>query len=71
MGTVFCGDVVLDSFNKAFSDEDYILDQIYNSIYVRNIITMILIFYTIKRKCIHTNFSTKTQLSNMSSLCGS
>ena len=28
-GNSFCGDVVLDSFNKASRDEDNILDQIY------------------------------------------
>jgi len=26
-GNSFCGDVVLDSFNKAYRDEDSILDQ--------------------------------------------
>ena len=29
-GNSFCGDVVLDSFNKASRDEDQILDQIYH-----------------------------------------
>ena len=28
-GNSFCGDVVLDSFNKESRDEDNILDQIY------------------------------------------
>ena len=28
-GNSFCGDIVLDSFNKAYRDEDNILDQIY------------------------------------------
>ena len=46
-GNSFCGDVVLDSFNKAPRDEDNIFDQIYKSKYVRNIITMNLILLTI------------------------
>ena len=29
MGTVFFGDVVLDSFNKAYRDENNNVDQIY------------------------------------------
>ena len=33
-GNSFCGDVVLDSFNKASRDEDNILDQKYKSKYV-------------------------------------
>ena len=28
-GNSFCGNVVLDSFNKAYRNEDSILDQIY------------------------------------------
>ena len=38
-GINFCGDVVSDSLNRAFRDEDNILDQKYKSKYVRNIIT--------------------------------
>ena len=34
-GNSFCGDVVSDSFNKRFRDEDKILDQIYQNKYVR------------------------------------
>ena len=34
-GNSLDGDVVLDSFNKIFRDEDNILDQIYNSICVQ------------------------------------
>ena len=30
-GNSFCGDVVLESFNKASQDEDKILDQIFKS----------------------------------------
>ena len=41
MGTVFCGDVVLDSFNMSYKDEDNILEQIYKSKYVRIIIMTI------------------------------
>ena len=47
-----CGDVVLDSFNKTYRDEDKILDQIYKSKYVRICIMKILILYNIIRKCI-------------------
>ena len=46
-GNSFCGDVVLDSFNNASRDKENILDQIYKSKYVRNIITMILILYNV------------------------
>ena len=53
-GNNFCGDVVSDSFNKTFWDEDHILDHIYKSKYVRIIIVMILIFYNIIHKCILT-----------------
>ena len=53
-GNSFCGDVVSDSFNKTSRDEDEILDQIYESKYIRIIIMMILILYTIIRKCILT-----------------
>ena len=47
VGNRFCGDVVLESFNKASRDKENILDQIYKSKYVRNIVTMILILYNI------------------------
>ena len=52
-GNSFCGDVVLNSFNKAFRVEDNILDQVYESKYVRIIIMMIFIIYiyNIIRKC--------------------
>ena len=30
MGTIFCGDVVLDSVNLAYRDEDNISDQLYD-----------------------------------------
>ena len=39
-GHSFWGDVVLDSFNKASQDEDNILDQMYESKYVRIIIIL-------------------------------
>ena len=50
----FYGDVILDSFDKASRDEDNILDQIYNSKYVRIIIMMTLILYNIIQKCLLT-----------------
>ena len=53
-GNSFCGDVVLNSFNKASRDEDYNLDKVYKSKYVRILIMMILILYNIIRKCIPT-----------------
>ena len=40
-GNSLCGDVVLDSFNMASWDEDKILDQKYESKYVRIIFKMI------------------------------
>ena len=46
----FCGDDVLESFNMAYRDKDIILDQIYQSKYVRIIYIMILI-YNILWKC--------------------
>ena len=48
----FCGDVVLNSFIKAYRDEHNILDQVYESKYVRIYIMMILIFYDIIEHCI-------------------
>ena len=42
-GKSFGGDVVSNSFNKTFRDEDNNLDQIYKSKYVRIIFMMILI----------------------------
>ena len=53
-GNSFCGDVVLDSFNKTSQDIENILYQIYKSKYVRIIIMMILIFYNIIRNSILT-----------------
>ena len=53
-GNSFCGDVVLDSFNKASRDEDNTLDQEYKSKYVRIFIMMILILFNIIRKCVLT-----------------
>ena len=44
------GDVVLDSFNKKSRDEDNILNEIFESKYVRIIIMMILIRYYINKK---------------------
>ena len=40
-GNSISGDVVLDSFNRAYLDEFNILVQIYKSKYVRNIFMMI------------------------------
>ena len=53
-GNSFCGYVVLDSFKKAFRDEDKILDQIYKGKYVRTFIMIILILLIIIKKCILT-----------------
>ena len=53
-GNSFCGNVVLDNFNKSSRDEDNSLDQIYKGKYVRIIFIVILIFYNIIRKCILT-----------------
>ena len=49
-----CGDIVLDSFNKAYRDEENILGQIYKSNCVRIILMMILFLYNIIRKCLLT-----------------
>jgi len=54
VGNSFGGDVVLDSFNKTFWEEDNILDQIYKSKYFRIIIMMISFLYNIIQKCILT-----------------
>ena len=53
-GNSFCGDVVLNSFNKSFRDKDHIFDQVFKSKYVRIFIMMILILYNIIIKCIIT-----------------
>ena len=50
-GNSISRDVVLDSFNRAYLDEFNILDQIYESKYVRNIFILILILYDIRQKC--------------------
>ena len=42
-GNSFCGDVVSVNFNKTFWDKYHILDQIYESKYVRIITLMTLI----------------------------
>ena len=49
-GNSISGDVVLDSFNRAFWDEYNILEQIYKSKCVRSIFMMILILYNIIQK---------------------
>ena len=51
-GNGFCGDGVTDSFNKAYWDDNNILDQIYKSKYVQIFIVMILILSNTIRKCI-------------------
>ena len=53
-GNSFDGDVVSDSFNKTFRDEDNISFQIFKSKYVRIIIIVILVLDKITRKCILT-----------------
>ena len=53
-GNGFYGDVVSDSFNNIYWDEDKILDQIHEIKYVRFIMMMILILYDIIPKCIQT-----------------
>ena len=53
-GNSFGGDVILDTFNIAYWDEDNILDQIYCSIYVRIFIMMFLILFNNVRKCLLT-----------------
>ena len=42
-GNSFCGDVVLNSFNKVYRDEDNILDQVYKWKYVRMIFIMMIL----------------------------
>ena len=49
-GNSFGGDVVSDSFDKTFRDDENILDQIYLTEYVLIIIMTILILYNIIRK---------------------
>ena len=68
MGTVFCEDVVLDSFNKASTYEDSILDQIYYSKYVWVFIMMILILYNIVSTKKHTKTTVALKLKLLISL---
>ena len=60
-GNSISGDVVLDSFNRAFWDEYNKLDQIYKSKYVRVIFMMILILKTLYKNAYEHNSSLKTQ----------
>ena len=57
-GNSFCGNEFLDSYNKAYREEDNILDLIYiyvyKSKYVRIFIMMILMLYKIIGKCMLT-----------------
>ena len=53
-GNSSSGYVVLDSFTKGSRDKDNILDQMYESKYVRIIIMMNLILYNITRKSLQT-----------------
>ena len=53
-GNSISGDVVLDSFNRAYLDEFNILDQIYNNKYVQIIFMRILVLYNIIQKCLLT-----------------
>ena len=46
-GNSYCGNVVLNSFNKESRNEDNILDQIYKSKYFRIIFMMFYILYNI------------------------
>ena len=50
-GNSFGGDVVSDSFNKTFWDENNILYQIYKNQYFRNMIMMISFLYNVILKC--------------------
>ena len=51
-GNSIYGDVVLNSFNRAFWDEYNILAQLYKSKYVRVIFMIILILSNIIQKCL-------------------
>ena len=68
-GNSFGGDLVLDSFNKTFLDEDNNLDQVYKSKYVLIISVMILILYNIMRKCILTTVAQKPNFMSSLLLC--
>ena len=52
-GNSYCGDIVLDSLNKASWDEDNILDQMYKNKYVWIIFLIILILYNIIQKHVY------------------
>ena len=64
----FLKDVVLDSFNKAYRDENNILDQMNIIKYVRIFIMMILIPYNNMYKKMHTNTTVALKPNFMSSL---
>ena len=50
-GNSFCKDVVLDSFDNAFREEDNTLDQIYKSRYVQTNLMTILILLRVIVPC--------------------
>ena len=60
-GNSFCGDVVLDSFNKASRDEVNILNQIYKSTYLRLFTMKVLFFITFHENAYKYKSSYKTQ----------
>ena len=66
-GNSFCGDVVLNRFNKASRDEGNNLDQVYKSKCVWIFIMMILILYKIIKKFDNTTVALKHNF--MSSYC--
>ena len=57
----FYGDVVLDSFNKASRDEDYILDQIYKKQIISHFYYKDFTFESDWIKCIYKVYSTLKQ----------
>ena len=65
----FCGDVVSDSFNKTFRDEDNILDQIYKNIHVRIFLMIILIIIHYPKMQANTIVTLKTNFMSSLLLC--
>ena len=57
----FWGDVVFDSVNMAYSDEDSIIDQIYSSKYFRTFIKRFKILRVIEENAYNMIYSTQQQ----------
>ena len=66
MGTIFCGDVVLDSFKKGSRDKDNILDQLKKQICLEYYQCDLYSLYHLTK--MHTNIKVAQKSNFMSSL---